>query len=202
MSLLFPLPLFCLFWGLTSLFIKTDPASLDQMRNSTLNYKSDCTQDLFPAITSAPKPPVTHPAEEAWHKQVKRKSYTSTVAVNSLRLIKRWHLEVYATIISLCTVVDQLYSVFCLCMRSASFIRSVRWTDIVTMNPRRSLFTSSQKQFGHVLFLGRREEKKHKKTQELLFRLHPTFLCWAVGLEVLRVINRLLHFRLTRPSSG
>lgn len=49
----FPLPLFFLFWRLTSLFIKTDPATLDQMKNSSLNYKFDCTQDLS-AITSPP----------------------------------------------------------------------------------------------------------------------------------------------------
>lgn len=73
--LCFPLPLFSLFWRLTSLFIKTGPASLDQMKNSSLNYKFDCTQD-FSTITSSPKPPVTHPQKKNDTRERKRRKTT------------------------------------------------------------------------------------------------------------------------------
>lgn len=55
------------------------------------------------------------PAEEAWHKQAEEvKNYTSTEAVNSLHLIKRWHIVACTTTISLCItpLTDQLYSVY------------------------------------------------------------------------------------------
>ncbi|KAG7241848.1 hypothetical protein INR49_024818 [Caranx melampygus] len=46
--------------GLTSLFIKTELASLDQMKDSSLNYKFNCTQDLFHNYVIS-QPPTTHP---------------------------------------------------------------------------------------------------------------------------------------------
>lgn len=57
------------FWRLTSLFIKTDPASCDQMKNSSLNYKFVHPGPLHNYVIA--QTASNSPAEEAWHRQAK-----------------------------------------------------------------------------------------------------------------------------------
>ncbi len=150
------------------------------MKNSSLNYKFDCTQDLS-TITSSPQTASNSPTEEAWHKRVKEeKSCTPTEAVNSLHLIKKMASRSSLSF----TVQCALY------IHEVCFLQ-VDW--YCQYDPQRSLC---------FLLLVDQNSLDMSKSTKALFVHILLFLGWAVGLEVLWVINRLLHFLLTRPSSG
>lgn len=148
------------------------------MKNSSLNYKFDCTQDLS-AITSWPQTASNSPAEEAWHKRAKEeRSYTSTEAVNSIRLIKRWHLEACRTITPICIapLMHQLYSAYCTCMRCAFPISSGRWIDIANIILRGVfIFSCLWTRVVWTCPVSGHEEQQHKRPKSSFCSRPPPF---------------------------